>query len=238
MSKCCAIHQPQFVPWSGYFNKIALADVFVFLDNVQYKKNEFQNRNRIRTPAGPAWFSLPVHHHFGEQILAIQLVDSVPWQRKLRAKLQQSYSHAPFFAAYFPGIATILESAWPNLAAINIATVRWLCDVFGITTPLLVASELAKTNDDPTLRLVEICQQLEATDYLSGASGPEYMDLNLFSANNIGLYLQHFQQKPYPQIHGPDFVGNLSVLDLLFNVGPVGGRQLLLSSGQKEAYEN
>lgn len=214
----CAIHQPQFIPWLGYFDKIAKADVFVLLDNVQFKKNEYQNRNRILTPQGPHWLTVPVSFHFGDTINQVRIPPDLTWRTKMVRTVEQFYGKCPAFATYFPAFEKlVLETGWASLADLNIACVQWLAGCLDIRTPLHIGSQLAPAREDPTLRLVDLCRQLGADTYLSGAGGADYLRQEEFAAAGIRLEFQHYTHPLYPQGKpGAEFVPYLSVLDMLF----------------------
>ncbi|MCK9244124.1 MAG: WbqC family protein [Candidatus Marinimicrobia bacterium] len=219
----CAIHQPQTYPWLGYFAKIMQADVFIFLDNVQFKKNEWQNRNKIRTPDGWLWLTVPVIHHFGQPINSVAINDQVDWQKKHLQTLRTYYGRAPFFKQYFEDIATLYQTTWQNLAQFNIASIRRLMSIIGITTPTVIASEMQELNLDPTIspdeRLIIATKAVGAEVYLSGAGGRDYLKTELFPKNGIELRFQSFEHPAYRQMTA-DFLPFMSILDLLFNEGP------------------
>lgn len=216
----CAIHQPQFVPWLGYMQKIRLADVFVLLDNVQYHKNEFQNRNRILTQSGVQWLTLPVSFRFGSTLREVALADTGPWRRKLWRTLEHAYGRVPHFARHGAALKDILDRAWDNLAAINTASVVWLCECFEIGTRLLTASDLGELTAHPTQRLVEICRSVGADTYLSGSLARRYLEPELFAAAGIALEFQDFRHPVYAQHNGGgEFVSHMSAIDGLFNCG-------------------
>ena len=216
----CAIHQPQFVPWLGYLNKINSADVFVFLDNVQYHKNEWQNRNRICTPKGAHWFTVPVSYKFGDHINRVVPASHVPWQDKLWRTLEHQYAKAPYFGAYREDINALLHAEWSNLAELNIATVEWLMKCFAIATPTHVCSTLPAFIDHRTQRLVEICQHVGADVYLSGAQAKDYLDVARFEAAGLSVEFQDYTHPTYDQVHDANgFVSHLSALDALFQCG-------------------
>jgi len=219
----CAIHQPQTYPWLGYFAKIMQADVFIFLDNVQFKKNEWQNRNKIRTPNGWLWLTVPVIHHFGQNINIVEINHTVDWQKKHLQTLHTYYGRAPFFKQYFERIAALYQNIWQNLAQFNIASIRLIMSLIGITTPTLIASEMPELNDKPAIsadeRLITATRSVGANIYLSGAGGHDYLNTELFPENGIELRFQSFEHPVYRQLT-PDFLPFMSILDLIFNEGP------------------
>ena len=214
-----AIHQPQFLPWLGYFHKLARSDVFCLLDTVQYKKNEFQNRNRIKTSNGWQWLTVPVTYRFPQRIYEVGMNHTVDWQRKHLQALKTHYRKAPFFDTYIGRFEEFYRQSFHLLAEINGACILLLMELLGLERKLVLASSLQLDTDDPTLRLVKICQALEGTVYLSGRDGANYMDLDTFRSHRLEIVSQDFNHPEYPQCYGP-FEPNLSVVDLLFNCGP------------------
>ncbi len=225
-----AIHQPQFMPWLGYFDKMAQVDVFVLLDNVQYKKNEFQNRNRIKTPTGPQWLTVPVSYRFPALINEVAVPAGDPWRRKHLQALQANYGKAPHWPTYGAALQALYADEQPLLAAVNAASVEWLRDHLHIETPLVVASQMQVSND-PTQRLIDLCHQLGAESYLAGADGRKYMQLDRFAAAGIEVFFQEYEHPMYEQLHGV-FTSHLSTLDLLLNCGPESGK-IVRGKGKK-----
>jgi len=217
------IHQPQYLPWLGYFDKIQKADIFIVLDNVQFKKNEWQNRNRIRTAQGWQWLTVPVLHNFGSKINEIKINNNEPWRKKHLRALELNYCKAPYFEQYFPYFQEILSRPWENLGEINLCFVRKMLELLGITTKLVLSSEY-EAADHKTMRLVDLCRHFNAATYLSGEGGSSYLDEEQFKINNIDIVVQKYEHPLYNQIWSRSteegFVSHLSIVDLLFNCGP------------------
>jgi len=213
-----AIHQPQYLPWLGYFDKIYRCDVFCLLDTVQYKKNEFQNRNRIKTTDGWQWLTVPVTYRFPQRIEEVGVNQTVDWQRKHLQALKTNYSKAPFFEIYFGRFEELYQHSYEFLVQVNVACIKSLMKLLGLERKLVLASSLPVETEDPTLRLVEICKKLGGDFYLSGRDGANYMDIDMFAGHQIDILFQDFQHPQYPQCFGP-FEPNMSVVDLLFNCG-------------------
>lgn len=212
-----AIHQPQYLPWLGYFGKIDKADIFVLLDDVQYKKNEWQNRNKIRTAKGWQWITVPVRYRFKDKINQVKIDSNRDWRGDHYKTLTTYYNKAPYFKNYEPFFKTAYTADWEYLIDINIHFIENLVKWLGITTKLVKASEL-KLKGQKTGRLVEICKSLEADTYLSGKGGREYLDLNQFEKEGIKVLFQDFNCPVYKQVYN-DFEPFMSVVDLLFNCG-------------------
>lgn len=211
-----AAHQPQYLPWLGFFDKLAQADVFVLLDNVQFKKNEWQNRNRIKGPAGPQWLTVPVGHKFPQTIAEVEVRESEPWRRKHQRALESNYGKAAHFAEEMPLFADALARPWTHLAPLNIDLIHKVAARLGIDTEIVLGSQV-NARPDPTLRLVDLCRELGADTYLSGAGG-DYLQRERFAEESIALQLQGYEHPNYEQLHG-DFAPYLSVVDLLMNCG-------------------
>ena len=212
-----AIHQPQYLPWLGYFEKVDQADVFVLLDTVQFKKHEWQNRNRIKTPQGPQWLTVPVYDRFPERIDGVEIDNTHDWRRKHRQALAIHYGRSAAFPEFRGVVEAFLDRPWTRLADLNIALVEALVGALGITTKTVRASAL-EASDDPTGRLVDLCRACGASVYLAGAGGAGYMDLDRFRRAGIAVWSQAYAHPEYPQRYGP-FCSHLSVVDLLFNQG-------------------
>ncbi|MBF0619125.1 MAG: WbqC family protein [Candidatus Omnitrophica bacterium] len=219
----CAIHQPQYLPWLGYFEKIHRSDVFILLDNVQFKKNEWQNRNKICTPNPPGWqwLTVPVLHDFGQNINEVQLNPAVAWAGEHVRAIEMNYARAPYFKEIWPALRPLYDATWPNLAALNSAFVQKIVAILGIKTRLVTASSLA-VSTTKTERLVDLCRAVGCDTYLAGAGCAEYMDFELFKASGITVEVQLYTHPVYPQVwaHTPEaFMPHMSVIDLLFNAG-------------------
>jgi hypothetical protein len=212
------IHQPQFMPWLGYFDKMDQADLFVRLDTVQYKKNEWQNRNRLKTAQGPQWLTVPVRFRFPARIDEVVVNDDAPWRHKHRQTLLTNYRRAPMWEAEEASLADLYADAGTLLRDLNGATIDWLASRLGIDTESRWASDLPVTEQEPTQRLVEICRHVGASAYLSGAEGRNYLDMGRFSAAGIEVIFQQYIPATYEQLFG-DFASHLSALDLVLNCG-------------------
>jgi hypothetical protein len=216
-----AIHQPQYMAWSGYFHKIAVADLFVILDDVQFKKNEWQHRNRIRTAQGWQWLSVPNRYRFPQKINEVAVNNETDWRTKHWHSLEAAYGRAPFFGEYRRDFESFYAEAWNDLAALNIASVKLLCRLLGISTTIETSSSYG-FDGFSTIRLVNICRHFKADMYLSGSGGKEYLDETQFRDAGIRVGYQDFVPPRYPQHWArsdEEFVPGLSVIDLLFNCG-------------------
>jgi len=213
-----AIHQPQYLPWLGHFAKLAAADCWIFLDTVQYEKNGWQNRNRIKTPRGPQWLTVPVNTSLGTLIRDVVIDARQPWQRKHLEALRVNYARAPYFARYFGELAELLRRPWRLLADLNVEVTRFLAGALGLSRRMVRASELPPASADPTGRLLDLCRAVGADICLAGQDGARYMDLEQFRAGRVGVWGQEYPHPTYTQLDG-DFLPFLSVVDLLLNHG-------------------
>ena len=213
-----AIHQPHYFPWLGYLAKWAAADLLVFLDTVQYEKNGWQNRNRIKTHQGPGWLTVPVHRHLGTTIADVTIDTSQPWPRRHLAAVTHAYAMAPYFTRYRESLAEFYARPWTRLVPLAVASAEWLGRAVGIRTPVRLASELGVDATDPTLRLVELCRAVGATTYLCGRDGTAYLDRRRFVEAGMIVLQQRYAHPVYRQLHG-EFVPFLSALDLLLTHG-------------------
>ncbi|MDP2729862.1 MAG: WbqC family protein [Dehalococcoidales bacterium] len=215
-----AIHQPNYLPWMGYFYKIVNCDIFVFLDNVQYTKNGYINRNMIKTPQGAAWLTVGVltKSRHGQLVSEVEINNSLPWSIIHQKSMFQSYSKAPYFKNYASFFQEIYARKWERLVDLNEALIKLICQILGINTvKFLFASELNVSGHSTEL-LVDICQAVDCDIYFSGPSGQDYMDEQFFVNQRITLRYSDFKHPAYNQLWG-DFVPNMSIIDLLFNEG-------------------
>lgn len=214
-----AVHQPQYLPWIGYFDKMRRADVFCYLNDVQYKKNEWQNRNRIKTAQDWQWLTVPVQYRFPEKINEVRINNTTQWSKKHLQALKTNYSRAPYFKAYISIFEDTFSRDWELISELNIHLIERLKDALQMQEKKTVISSELTLREDPTDRLIDICKVLGADTYLAGQGGADYMDMARFEKNGLKLILQEFAHPVYSQLFG-DFQSHLSIVDLLFNCGP------------------
>ena len=214
-----AIHQPQYIPWLGYFNKMIASDVFCYLDNVQYKKNEWQNRNRIKTARNWQWLTVPVQYRFPQKINEVTINNTVSWKRKHLQALITNYNKAPFFREYIGFFEDVYSKDWEFLSELNVYLIEKICNILNLNKRTAVLVSDLSLSDDPTDRLIDICKALGGNTYLSGPDGIKYMNLEQFKKREVKVIVQNFKHPVYPQLFG-DFQSHLSIVDLLFNCGP------------------
>jgi hypothetical protein len=214
-----SIHQPQYLPWLGYFDKIAGCDIFIFLDNVQFKKNEWQNRNKIKTDQKWQWLSVPVIHKFGQRINEVEINNTVRWGKKHLQALATNYSKTPFFKEHLDFFEKTYKREWKRLLDINLHLIHYLVKALGLSNKKFRMASEYQSREGPTERLVDLCKLVGADIYLSGQDGAKYLDLDEFKKEGIQVVFQSYKHPLYPQLFG-DFEPYLSVVDLLFNCGP------------------
>jgi hypothetical protein len=214
------IHQPEHLPWLGFFDKARSADLFVVLDTVQFRKNYFQNRNRLRTREGWAWLTMPVRHPLMRPISEIEIDLESPLRRRYLNLIRSHYGNAAYFSRYLPLVADVVRSTEPHLARLNIELLDLAWQELDVRTPRTLASSLDLPHLSGGSEVNRaICRELGATTYVSGRWGRAYLDLDAFVADGIEVVFHEFDHPVYPQLHEP-FLPEMSVLDLLMNHGP------------------
>lgn len=214
-----SIHQPAYLPWLGYFDKILRSDLFVYLDTVQFQKGSFQNRNFVCGAAKATLLTVPVlvgGRLFDTQLKDVQIDNQSRWRRKHAETIRQSYQRAPMFDRYWPAISSYYEHEWTRLADLCFAMLTWFNEQFGIRTKIVKASSLAATTAQKSDLILDLCRQVGATEYISGSLGRDYLDLQSFADAGIAVRFQDYQHPVYSQGRTP-FQPNLAVVDLLLN---------------------
>lgn len=186
-----SIHQPQYMPWYGYFKKIKMSDVFVFLDNVQYKKNEWQNRNRIKTKNGMQWLTVPVRYKFGQAINTIE-INGHAWIRKHVMSIEQTYKCKD--NERWLKIKEVLERRYEKLSDLNIDIVKCICNILDIDVDFVIASDLNLKANNPDDRIIEIVEKLGGKIYIAGAGGKNYMNTKKYPFKI--LYNNYIEDEP------------------------------------------
>ena len=215
-----AIMQPTYLPWLGYFDLIDQADVFIFLESVQFDKRSWQQRNRIKTQNGELMLTVPVlsKGKFEQKINDVMVDESQNFEMKHFNSICSNYNKSKFFHLYRNELESIYNYRKKTLVDLNIILIKWLCEKLGITSEFLLSSQLGVYGSKVNL-LINIINKVMGKDYLSPAGAKNYInDNNLFKENNIRLIYQNYQHPIYKQLHG-NFISFLSVLDLLFNEG-------------------
>ena len=227
-----AILQPSYLPWLGYFDQMDRVDRFVYLDDVQFTRRDWRNRNRIRTREGWAWLTVPVlqKHRFQQSLTETRIDTSLPWRRKHREAIRTHYGRSPHFDVHFPYFDTLYDRQWRWLVDLCVETTEALKNILGIATPTLQSSRM-QVRDSRQEKVLAICTRLGAHHYLTGDAARSYLSPQVLEASGIGLEFQNYRHPEYPQ-RFPGFVPYLSAIDLLFNAG--GDSLGILRSGNRE----
>lgn len=226
--------QPTYLPWMGYFGMMDLADVFVFYDDVQFVKQSWQQRNRIKSSDGKwIWLSVHILQKFGQNINEVQIVDTFDWRKKHWASINQLYGKAPHFEKYRDDLEDIYKREWKFLSELNIFIITRMCELFGIKVPVLLrSSALGELTGKSTERLLLILEKIGADTYIGNPGSKEYIEVDRFKEKGMDLYWYEYQHPVYPQIRG-EFVPYLSAIDLLFNTGELSCQYI--REGSKDA---
>jgi hypothetical protein len=214
-----SILQSNYIPWKGYFDIIAKSDVFVIYDEVQFTKNDWRNRNLIKTQKRLEWISIPVRQeNLHQKIFETEILQG-NWIKKHKSTLQTNYGKAPYFKEYKDIIFEIYDFPTTNLSELNKLFIEKICAILAIDTKIIDSREL-NLEGDKVERLIDACKKLNATKYLSGPAAKNYINEDLFNENNIELeWMDYCNYKEYSQLY-PPFEHGVSILDLIFNEGP------------------
>jgi hypothetical protein len=224
-------HQPNYLPWLGFFHKLAAADQFMIVDTAQFvKRGSFGwiHRNKLRTHEGWQWLSLPVKTA-GKRLQSCaeaELDNRYDWRRKHWASIEFNYRKAPHFAAYAPAIEAVYRREWTHLSPLAIELIRVVALMLEITTPIAVASEHSVRGESTGL-VTAVCAHYGSRQYLSGIHGHDYLDGEELAGSQVAVSYQQFAHPVYAQCQPGEFQPGMCVLDLIFNAGPA-ARGLLL----------
>ena len=217
-----SIHQPNYLPWLGYFDKIKRSDYFVVFDNVQFPrgKNHFGHRNHIKTNTGSKWLTVSVKDKSSLKPFNIIEVNDT-WQEEHIRLIEAFYRKAPHFNEYYPSIKELILADYKSLSDLNLALIKYFLEVLEIETKVLLSSEICPEELVGLERILYIIDELQATEYISG-TGPgsmRYIDEEAFFNRGVKLTWQHYKHPEYSQQYG-EFIPYMSIIDLLFNEGP------------------
>jgi hypothetical protein len=217
--KRVAVIQSNYIPWKGYFDIIHDVDLFVFYDDVQFTKNDWRNRNKIKTPRGVQWLSVPVGADLNRRICEVELNDK-SWAQKHWKTLEQNYRKAPYFNLYAPVLRDLyLNTTWNTLSDLNHTLIRWIAtEALSIEVEFRDSREYVLQGERQD-RLLALLEQVGATHYVSGPSARSYIEPERFSERGIELHYKDYSGYPtYDQLH-PPFEHGVTVLDTLFHLG-------------------
>ena len=216
--KTASIVQSSYLPWKGYFDLIRDADIFIFYDDIQYTKNDWRNRNRIKGPNGAFWLTIPVPKNSVNLKINEVVIENSEWQKKHLKSIRECYSGAKFFDEYFPFFEDFYaRNQWRFLSEMNQVLIKQISAWLGLTTPFAASSDFDLAGQK-TDRLIQLLQQVGAEQYVSGPSAKAYLEEEKFLRAGIRLLYKNYDYPMYPQLRGK-FVHEVSIIDLLFNTG-------------------
>jgi hypothetical protein len=212
-----SIHQPNYIPWLGYFYKIAQSDIFVFLDDVQFSNQGMQNYHYIKTPQGPFRLKIPVQKTFGENINQVLPNNDLDWKKKHLKTIEGNYKRSKYFEEVFSDLKLLFDSEYDSIAGFDRLIIEFICNKFGISTNFINSSEL-NIQSSREEKILDICDTLNCKVYYSGTGARAYQNEDSFVHRGIELKYSQFQPFEYPQLWGP-FQANVTVVDYLMNCG-------------------
>ena len=224
--KTVGIHQPEYLPWLGFFKKMMSSELFVFLDDAQFRKKGWQNRNRIRIKNGTTLLSIPVHAHSYPDINDVTIDNQKNWSTRHKKSILFNYASAPFFDEIKDFIESIFNKKFEYLVDLNTEIIKFIMKELDIKSELCFSSELEieKKGSD---RVLDICKAVDADNYITGTFWAESnLRIEEFKKFNINVEFQKFQHPIYNQIHG-EFIPDMSIIDLLFNEGKTAAKKIL-----------
>lgn len=215
-----SINQPAYLPWLGYYHRIAISDIHIVLDHVQFEKNSFSNRNKVWTVNGCTWLTVPLKTkgRFGQLPLNEIEITDAPWARKHWSTLKQSYSKARFFSLYECAYAEYYSRSWSRLSDLTREMTSYQLECLDIHTPILFSSEMNSSGKKDEL-ILNLCRAVGASVYLSGPLGRQYLHPELFDDAGIRIVYHDYRHPTYPQLND-EFQSGLATIDLFFNNGP------------------
>jgi hypothetical protein len=215
-----SMHQPNFLPWLGYFYKMAKADLFIFTDTLEFSKGSYTQRVKIMTASGPRWLTVPLIHigKVGQPILEVRCGGWSDWRQRLVDSLNGNYLQCQYYRQYADPINAIIMGSDESLCNLNIKLILHIAGVLGITLPTVLSSTLP-VSGRATDWIISACKAVGADTFLSGLGGAKYQDEDAYGRAGIKLIYTDFRHPRYPQ-KSAEFVEGLSIVDLLYNCGP------------------
>jgi hypothetical protein len=229
-----SIMQPTYLPWMGYFGMMDLSDTFIFYNDVQFERQSWQQRNKIKSPDGKwMWLSVPVIHNHRQDIKDVLVDNNVDWRYIHWKSISFSYGKYPFFKDFHVEINKLYQHEWKYLGDMNTNIIKVLAEIIGIRIPeFLESRELIGITGEKTDRVYQILERINADELIVGPGTRDYLDVNTLKGKGIKVYWYEFQHPVYPQFRG-EFIAYLSILDLIFNTGKEAVN--FLRSGSKDA---
>jgi len=194
MTKIITIHQPNYIPWLGFFHKLLISDVYVAFDDVQFEKNSFNNRNKIKTANGDCWLTIPIitKGKSKETLLnSAQIDNNQNWAKKHLKTIKTNYSKAEYYDDYIDFFEDTYSKKWTYLSELNMYILQWIIDELKIDTEIILSSEIKNKKEKKDELVLEICKGLDADIYISGALGKDYLKTNDFEKEKIKVYFQN-----------------------------------------------
>ena len=224
-----AIHQPEYLPWLGFFKKMMNSELFVLLDDVQFEKKSWQSRNRIRTKNGTAFLSVPIHAHLDSKLNDVKIDNTKNWAVKHRKSILFNYTNTPYFDEFSSAIELIFAKKFEFLIELNYEIIKFVMKELEIKSEIIFSSKL-KIPQKGSDKVLNICKAVNADYYITGTTwAKKYLKIEDFKKSNISVEFQEFQHPIYKQIH-KEFIPKMSIIDLLFNEGRDGAKEILQNS--------
>jgi hypothetical protein len=215
-----SISQPRYLPWLGYFHRLAVSDVFVYLDHVQYTPRDWENRNKVKGPHGGTWLTVPVKAEYRARIPDVRIDNEQAWGERHWKRLEHFYGRAAYFKQYADDYREMLCGRnWETLTDLNLTITARLAAHLGLGSKQILRSSEMFLNATGSDLILEICRATGASVYLSGSQGRNYLNETTFSDTGLHVVYQEYRHPIYPQLHGP-FLPFMATADLLFNCGP------------------
>lgn len=215
----CTVHQPNYLPYLGFFEKAHRADIFILYDTTQFKKNDWQNRNKLCISSGWQWISMPILHNFGQKIYEVKIKDPSKSLAKNWRSIQVIYGKAPFFKQFSPAFEAIYSSEIEYISELNCRIILAAAEAMGLKTKFMRSSEMPAINSTSTQALIDLTKLAGADTYISGGEGINYLDMDLWNSTGLKIMFQKYHHPVYKQFNSETFQPYMNILDLLFNCG-------------------
>lgn len=215
----CTVHQPNYLPYLGFFEKAHRSDVFILYDTTQFKKNDWQNRNKLCVNNGWQWISMPILHDFGQKIYEVKIKDPEKSLQKNWRSLQVTYGKAPFYKQYAKGFEEIYHSEIELVSELNTAIILEAARLLGLKTKFIKSSEMPRIESTSTQALIDLTTLAGADTYISGGEGINYLDMDLWNSTGLKIMFQKYHHPQYKQFNSETFQSYMNILDVLFNCG-------------------
>ena len=224
-------HQPAYLPWLGLFEKIEKADCFIIMDDVQFEKNSFINRNKIKSPNGEILLTVPLllKGHIHKTITCMKINNTINWRKKHWMSLYFNYKKTPYFSIFADFFEDMYHKEWSDLSDLLDHQLRFFLDVLKIQTRVLYLKDLRLESKKQEL-IIDMCNITHSNKFIFGALGGKYMEAKLFEKNNIIPECQNYKHPVYSQMGNNGFISHLSVVDLLFNEGPEKSLEIIMGN--------